>query len=122
MTGYILRKLLMLPFVILSVSLLIFVAVRMLPGDPARLIAGPEASSTAVGLIHKQLGLDRPLAVQYGVFLAHAASGDLGTSIESRRPVMEELADHAPFTILLGLAAYGLAVGIGVPGGILAAA
>ena len=122
MTGYILRKLLALPFVILSVSLLIFAAVRMLPGDPARLIAGPEASATAVGLIHKQLGLDRPLAVQYGVFLAHAASGDLGTSIESRRPVTEELADHGPFTIVLGLAAYLLAIGIGVPGGILAAA
>jgi glutathione transport system permease protein len=122
MTGYILRKLLALPFVILSVSLMIFVAVRLLPGDPARLIAGPEASGAAVGLIHKQLGLDRPLPVQYAVFLAHAASGDLGTSIESRRPVMEELAEHAPFTIVLGLAAYGLAVGLGVPGGILAAA
>jgi len=122
MAGYILRKLLTLPFVILSVSLMIFVAVRLLPGDPARLIAGPEASSVAVGQIHKQLGLDRPLAVQYGVFLARAASGDLGTSIESRRPVTEELADHASFTIMLGLAAYVLAVGIGVPGGILAAA
>ena len=122
MTGYILRKLLMLPFVILSVSLLIFVAVRLLPGDPARLIAGPEASGAAVGLIHKQLGLDRPPAVQYAVFLARAASGDLGTSIESGRPVTQELAEHAPFTIVLGLAAYGLAVGLGVPGGILAAA
>jgi glutathione transport system permease protein len=122
MTGYLLRKLLMLPFVILSVSLMIFVAVRLLPGDPARLIAGPEASSAAVEQIHKQLGLDRSLGAQYVTFLAHAASGDLGTSIESHRSVAEELAAHAPFTIVLGLAAYGLALVIGVPGGILAAA
>jgi len=122
MSGYVLRKLLTLPAVVLVVSLLIFLAVRLLPGDPARMMAGPEASAAAVSRIHAQLGLNRPLAVQYGAFLARAASGDLGTSIESRRPVTEELAAHAPFTIALGLAAYLLAVGVGVPAGILAAA
>ena len=122
MSGYVLRKLLTLPAVLLAVSLLIFLAVRLLPGDPARLIAGPEASSEAVAAIHDQLGLNRPVAAQYLAFLAHAARGDLGTSIESRRPVTDELAAHAPFTLALGLAAYALAVGLGVPGGILAAA
>jgi glutathione transport system permease protein len=122
MTGYILRKLLMLPVVLVAVSLLIFLAVRMLPGDPARLLAGPEAPSAVVARIHDQLGLNRPLAVQYATFLDHAARGDLGTSIESRRPVTGELAEHAPLTIALGLVAYALAVGVGVPGGVLAAA
>jgi glutathione transport system permease protein len=122
MTGYVLRKLLTLPAVVLAVSLLVFLAVRLLPGDPARLIAGPEASSEAVARIHDQLGLNRPLAAQYAAFLAHAARGDLGTSIESRRPVTDELATHVPFTLALGLAAYALAVGVGVPGGVLAAA
>ena len=122
MNGYILRKLLAFPAVLLAVSLLIFLAVRLLPGDPARLIAGPEASSEAVAAIHDQLGLNRPVAAQYLAFLAHAARGDLGTSIESRRPVVDELASHLPYTLALGLAAYGLAVGLGVPGGILAAA
>jgi glutathione transport system permease protein len=121
-TGYILRKLLTLPAVVLAVSLLIFLAVRMLPGDPARLIAGPEASSEAVAAIHDQLGLGRPVGAQYLAFLVQAARGDLGTSIESRRPVTLELAAHVPFTLALGLAAYALAVGLGVPGGILAAA
>ena len=121
-SGYILRKLLALPVMLLAVSLLTFLAVRMLPGDPARLIAGPEASAEAVAAIHAQLGLDQPVGAQYLAFLVHAAGGDLGTSIESRRPVTVELASHLPYTIALGLAAYGLAVGLGVPGGILAAA
>jgi glutathione transport system permease protein len=121
MTGYVLRKLAMLPLVVLAVSLLIFLAVRMLPGDPARLLAGPEASAAAVARIHDRLGLNQPLPAQYAAFLAHAAGGDLGTSIESRRPVTEELAVHAPFTLALGLAAYLLAVGLGVPAGVLAA-
>jgi glutathione transport system permease protein len=122
MSGYVLRKLLTLPAVVLAVSLLIFLAVRMLPGDPARLIAGPEASTEAVAAIHDQLGLNRPVGAQYLAFLAHAARGDLGTSIESRRPVTDELAVHVPYTLALGLAAYALAVGLGVPSGILAAA
>ena len=121
MTAYVLRKLLTLPAVVLAVSVLIFLAVRLLPGDPARMMAGPEASSAEVARIHAQLGLGQPLPAQYLAFLAHAASGDLGTSIESHRPVTEELADHAPYTLALGLAAYLLAVGVGVPGGVLAA-
>jgi len=122
MTGAILRKLLALLVTILVVSLLIFVAVRALPGDPARLIAGPEASAAAVSRIHAQLGLDRPLSEQYLTFLSRAASGDLGQSIATRRPVAEELASHAPYTLVLGLAAYLLAIAVGVPGGVLAAA
>jgi len=122
MSGYILRKLAMLPVVLLVVSALIFLAVRMLPGDPARLLAGPEAPSAVVARIHEQLGLGRPLPEQYATFLGHAARGDLGVSIESRRPVSQELAEHAPLTIALGLVAYALAVGVGVPGGVLAAA
>jgi glutathione transport system permease protein len=107
---------------LLAVSLLIFVAVRALPGDPARLIAGPEASSAAVRQIHRRLGLDRPLERQYLAFLAGALRGDLGVSIATRRPVAEELAARAPYTLALGLAAYALAMLVGIPGGVLAAA
>jgi glutathione transport system permease protein len=121
-TGYILRKLLMLPAALLVVSVLIFMAVRMLPGDPARLLAGPEAPAAVVARIHEQLGLGRPLPEQYATFLGKAARGDLGVSIESRRPVSQELAEHAPLTIALGLVAYALAIGLGLPGGVLAAA
>ncbi len=122
MTGLILRKLLALPAMILAVSLLVFLAVRLLPGDPARMIAGPEASAAAVAVIHERLGLNRPVMAQYATFLGEAAHGDLGVSIESGRPVAEVLATDAPYTIALGLAAYALAVFIGAPGGIAAAA
>jgi len=122
MTGYALRKLLALPVMLLAVSAMIFVCVRLLPGDPARMIAGPEASAEAVARIHHQLGLDQPVGRQYVAFLSKAASGDLGTSIATRRPVAQELAEHAPYTLALGLAAYALAVLIALPGGVLAAA
>jgi glutathione transport system permease protein len=122
MTGYALRKLVVLPIMLLAVSAMIFFCVRMLPGDPARMIAGPEASAEAVGRIHRQLGLDEPVGRQYLRFLSRAASGDLGTSIATRRPVSDELAAHAPYTLALGLAAYALALLAAVPAGILAAA
>jgi glutathione transport system permease protein len=122
MTGYVLRKLLALPVMLMAVSAMIFFCVRLLPGDPARMIAGPEASADVVSRIHHQLGLDQPVGRQYLVFLTKVASGDLGTSIATHRPVVAELAAHAPYTLALGVAAYALAILIAVPGGILAAA
>jgi glutathione transport system permease protein len=119
---YALRKLLALPVMLLVVSATIFFCVRLLPGDPARMIAGPEASTEAVSRIHHQLGLDQPIGRQYLAFLGKAASGDLGTSIATRRPVTRELSEHAPYTLALGVAAYALAVIVAVPGGVLAAA
>jgi glutathione transport system permease protein len=121
-TGYALRKLLALPAILLVVSAMIFLCVRLLPGDPARMIAGPEASAETVTHIHHQLGLDQPVGLQYLAFLSKAASGDLGTSIATRHPVLVELAGHAPYTLALALAAYTLAVLVAVPGGVMAAA
>jgi glutathione transport system permease protein len=122
MTGLILRKLFALPGMILAVSLLVFLAVRLLPGDPARMMAGPEASAATVAAIHDRLGLNRPVAAQYASFLVQAAHGNLGASIASGRPVTEILAADAPYTLVLGLTAYLLAVIVGAPGGVLAAA
>ena len=122
MTRLLLRKLIALPSMILVVSLIIFLAVRALPGDPARLIAGPEASASAVSRLHTKLGLDQPPLQQYLQFLTAAAHGDLGASIATKRPVAVELRSHLPYTLVLTAAALLLAVGIGVPGGVLAAA
>jgi glutathione transport system permease protein len=122
MIRYALRKLIALPVMLLVVSAMIFFCVRLLPGDPARMIAGPEASAEAVTRLHHQLGLDQPAGGQYLAFLSKAVSGDLGTSIATHRSVVDELAAHAPYTLALGLAAYALAVLIAVPGGVLAAA
>jgi glutathione transport system permease protein len=122
MTGSLAKTVLTLPAILLLVSGLIFLAVRLLPGDPARMLAGPEASAATVARLHDALGLNQPLWIQYGQFLARAARGDLGVSIATRRPVSEELGSHAPYTLVLGVCAYLLAAVLGVAGGVLAAA
>ncbi|MEG3349364.1 ABC transporter permease [Novacetimonas sp. GS1] len=121
MNARIINKMLMLPVVMLVVSFAVFVAVRHLPGDPARMLAGPAATQDAVDAVHHSLGLDRPVMQQYGGFMRGALAGDLGVSIESRQPVGREIASHFPYTLLLGLSAYALALCFGIPGGLAAA-
>ncbi|TDL78249.1 ABC transporter permease [Palleronia sediminis] len=115
MKRYFLRKTMMLPLVLLGVSFIIFLSVRMLPGDPARLMAGPEATQAAVDNMRTRLGLDQPLLFQYARFLANAATGDFGTSIRSGQPVAEELAPRFVATLKLASVAYLFATLIGVP-------
>lgn len=105
----------------LGVSLLVFLAIRVLPGDPARMMAGPEAPAAAVDAMRTRLGLDQPLPAQYADFLAHAIRGDFGMSIHSKLPVTTEIAERFPFTFALALTSYAMAIGIGVPAGLLAA-
>lgn len=121
MRNYFLRKLLMLPLILLGVSFIIFVSVRALPGDPARLMAGPEATQDAVDDMRVRMGLDRPLMVQYAAFLKDATKGDFGTSIRSQRPVSQELSRRFTATIELAGVAYFFATIIGVPAGMIAA-
>lgn len=121
MKAYILKKLLALPLILIGVSLLVFVAIRALPGDPARLMAGPEATQEAVDNMTVRLGLDRSLPAQYASFAYGAVRGDLGVSIKSKLPVVAEIAERLPFTIGLAITAYLIAIGIGVPAGMIAA-
>lgn len=121
MKAYIAKKLLALPLILIGVSLLVFVAIRALPGDPARLMAGPEATQEAVDNMTRRLGLDRSLPEQYASFAYGAVRGDLGISIKSKLPVVDEIAERLPFTLGLAITAYLLAVGIGVPAGMIAA-
>lgn len=121
MKAYITKKLLALPLILIGVSLLVFVAIRALPGDPARLMAGPEATQEAVDAMTVRLGLDRSLPAQYASFAYGAVRGDLGTSIKSKLPVVDEIAERLPFTIGLAITAYLIAIGIGVPAGMIAA-
>ncbi|HEY4200818.1 MAG TPA: ABC transporter permease [Devosiaceae bacterium] len=121
MTRYFARKFLMLPLVLLGVSLLVFLAIRALPGDPARLMAGPEATQEAVDNMRIRLGLDQSLVQQYVSFLWNALHGDLGTSIQSKLPVTKEIAERFPFTLALALCSYLLATLVGVPAGVIAA-
>jgi glutathione transport system permease protein len=121
MTNYWLRKLLALPLILLVASFLIFWAVRLLPGDPARLMAGMQADQKVVDAVRTRLGLDKPFAVQYELFLRNALHGDLGISIRSHKPVTEEIAERFPYTLALTTVAYIFAVVVGITAGILAA-
>jgi glutathione transport system permease protein len=114
MGAYVGRKLLALPLVLLGVSFLVFAVIRALPGDPARIMAGPQATQDAVEGMRHRLGLDRPFFVQYTSFLADAAHGDLGTSIQSKRPVLDEITQRFPNTLRLASTAYATAIVIGL--------
>jgi glutathione transport system permease protein len=111
----------MLPLILLIASFLIFWAVHLLPGDPARIMAGMQADQQVVDNVRSRMGLDRPFATQYRIFLIHALHGDLGISIRSHKPVAEEIAERFPHTFALTTVSYVFALSLGLSTGILAA-
>ncbi|POA52340.1 MULTISPECIES: ABC transporter permease [unclassified Pseudomonas] len=115
------KRLLGLLLVVVGVSLITFTISHLIPGDPARLIAGDRASDAIVQNIRHQLGLDLPLYQQYGRYMLDLLHGDLGTSIRTSRPVLEDLQNFFPATLELALAALLLSVLVGVPLGVLSA-
>lgn len=100
---------------------LVFVIVRILPGDPVLVILGDQASPESAAALRQRLGLDRPIAVQYGLFLLQAARGNLGTSMVSGRPVTDEILSVLPYTLELTVAALILGAALGIPAGVWAA-
>lgn len=122
MTGYIARRLLSAIPTLLGVVLLVFLITRLTPGDPARQIAGAEASQERVDALRRELGLDRPLAVQFGAYLAAAARGDFGRSLLTDRPVAGELAARFPTTFRVTTIAMAIVVVVGFPLGVVSAA
>lgn len=121
MPTYLAQKLLAPPLILLLASLLIFSAVRLLPGDPARLMAGMQADQGTVESVRTRLGFDQPFAVQYIRFLERALHGDFGLSARSRQPVAREIAERLPYTFILTSLSYGTAILFGLTAGILAA-
>ncbi|MFS2225813.1 ABC transporter permease [Pantoea sp. B65] len=121
MKAYVIKKILALPLILIGVSMIIFIAIRALPGDPARLMAGPEAPQEAVDHMRSRLGLDQPLPLQYLHFAAGMLHGDLGTSLKSDRPVMGEIAERLPYTLALAVLSYLLAILLGIPAGMIGA-
>ncbi|ECG5351535.1 glutathione ABC transporter permease GsiC [Salmonella enterica] len=118
MLNYVLKRLLGLIPALLIVAVLVFLFVHLLPGDPARLIAGPEADAQVIALVRQQLGLDQPLHVQFWHYITHVLQGDFGTSMVSRRPVSEEIASRFLPTLWLTITSmiwavlFGMAIGI----------
>jgi peptide/nickel transport system permease protein len=103
------------------VSVLVFVVVRVLPGDPALIILGPDSSPEAAARLRQAMGLDRPLTVQYAEWLGNAMRGNLGTSIQYDVPVMRLIATRLQVTLPLTLLAAGFMAVAGIPLGIFAA-
>ncbi|MDD5333163.1 MAG: glutathione ABC transporter permease GsiC [Rhodoferax sp.] len=121
MTSYFLKRMLGLLPTLLIVALLVFLFVHLLPGDPARLAAGPDADQQTVALVRQDLGLDRPLTEQFISFFTRMLHGDFGTSMRSRRPVATEIAERFMPTLLLTLASMGWAVVLGMSIGVVSA-
>jgi ABC-type dipeptide/oligopeptide/nickel transport system permease component len=101
-------------------SLTIFFFVRV-TGDPATLLVEPGASPDDIAAIHHQFGLDRPLLVQYGLFMVSVLTGDLGQSFYYRTPVLELYWSRLPYSVMLATAAMAFSLLLGIPSGILAA-
>ncbi|AVJ26839.1 glutathione ABC transporter permease GsiC [Achromobacter mucicolens] len=121
MLTYIVKRLLGMIPTLLLVAVVVFLFVHMLPGDPARLAAGPEADQQTVELVRKELGLDLPLPQQFVRYFSHMLQGDLGTSLRTKRPVSTEIADRFMPTLWLTLASMVWSVGFGMIIGIVSA-
>jgi peptide/nickel transport system permease protein len=107
--------------VLLGVSIVVFFMVRAIPGDPAQLLLGQQATQAQVEQVRENMGLDKPVIVQYGIFLADALRGDLGNSIVTGRPVTTELLARFPATLELTAFAMFVAILVGVPVGVISA-
>ena len=121
MLQYVVKRLLSTIPVLFGISLLLFFMLRMLPGDPAQVLAGQMASPEDIKIIRHQLGLDRPIIVQYGLFLSRLVRFDLGRSARTQNPVISEVWARLPNTVLLAVAAITLACLFGIPAGIISA-
>ncbi len=122
MLSYIAHRILQLIPVLVGISVLTFLMLHLIPGDPVLLFAGDKPLTEArAAEIRHQLGLDRPLWVQYGDYAGHAARGDLGRGLRSQRPVLDSILEVLPGTAKLTLTALALAAAAGITLGILAA-
>src|ERR1700761_7048191 len=116
---YIIRRVLYAIPIALAVSLVCFMLVHIAPGDPIDAILPPDASAETVAMVRKDYGLDKPLPVQFELWLPHVVQGDFGQSLANRRPVLNELKVAAGRTFLLASTAAALGFVIGcVLGGI----
>jgi peptide/nickel transport system permease protein len=119
--SYIIKRLLQMIPTLIGVSIIVFILIHSVPGDPAHMIAGSEASEQGVEIVRERLGLDKPLYIQYSSYVFHLLQGDLGTSMRSDRPVMQEILTRFPTTIMLTFMAIVIMVLVGLFAGIFSA-
>jgi peptide/nickel transport system permease protein len=118
---YALRRLAVVPPMLLGVSLLLFAIMTVLPGGPEGMFVGENMDAATIAAVRRNLGLDDPLPVQYARWLAAAVRGDLGRSFRDGQPVLDHIVARIPATLQLTGAALGLALAVALPAGILVA-
>src|SRR5438270_9117344 len=101
MPAYIVRRLMMAVLVVIGVSIITFILAFLVPADPARIYAGSNATAATVAHIREQLGLNRPLPIQYLDYVNRALHGDLGTSYKLQTPVLSAIMARFPYSALL---------------------
>ena len=121
MVIFLLRRAVLLVAMLFGLATITFVITNVAPGDPAMLIAGPNATADMVATIKREYGLDRPVLEQFWIFIQNILQGDLGRSLVSTRPVLDELLRYFPATLELVLVSMTLGILIGVPFGMLSA-
>jgi peptide/nickel transport system permease protein len=121
MLRFVVRRLLLLIPILIGLSILVFLWIRALPGGPAQALLGERATAESIEQIEQQYGLDKPIYEQYLTYASKIAQGDLGTSVTTRRPVVDELEQRFPATIELAFAAMLFATLLGIPLGFVAA-
>ncbi|MFI4930859.1 MAG: ABC transporter permease [Burkholderiales bacterium] len=121
MTDYLLKRLAQVLPTLVFVSMLIFGLQQLLPGDPAKILAGEEQDPNVIAHLHAKLHLDDPLPVRYAYWVAGVFKGDLGESLRTQQPVLELVLQKLPVTIQLAAMAFAIALAIGIPTGIAAA-
>jgi ABC-type dipeptide/oligopeptide/nickel transport system permease component len=115
---YVLGRLLYLIPTLIGVSFVVFLVLRLTPGDPARLLVPTDATEADVQRVRGELGLTDPIYVQYGRFLGDAVQGNFGKSFRTKRPVTQELASRMPATIQLAVASLAISLAIGISTGV----
>lgn len=118
---YIIRRLVLLIPVLIGITFMTFVLTRIIPGDPIELSLGPHASKEQIQMLRKQWAMDRPAVIQYLIYLRNLCRGDMGTSIMTRRPVLEDIKEFFPATIELTVFAMLISILMGIPIGVVAA-
>jgi len=121
MLGYIGRRLLLMIPTLIGVTIIVLLFIIITPGDPARLLAGSQASEEQVEAVRVQMGLKDPFPVRYANYISGMFHGDFGTSYVTKRPVIGEVLQRMPYTLMLVSISMGLAIIIGIPLGIFAA-
>lgn len=121
MATYIVRRLIFIVPVALFVSFIVFLLIHLVPGNPARVLLGEDATTENVAALTKELGLDKPLLTQYVIWLGQSLHGNFGQSIQLQQPVLQAIVQRLPVTLELGIASLLFSLVVAIPLGVLSA-